>query len=61
MNRGRPEDIRVTSDILLQITMALAENKSERPRILAMVRRMAPGFLQAAEALLHLRAYVEGE
>lgn len=61
VNRGRPEDIRVTSDILLQITMALAENKKERPRILAMVRRMAPGFLQAAEALLHLRAYVKGE
>ena len=60
VNRGREEDIHLTSDILLQMTMSLAENKEERPRILAMVRRMAPEFLRAAEALLHLRAYVEG-
>ncbi len=60
VNRGREEDIHLTSDILLQMTMSLAENKEERPRILAMVRRMAPDFLRAAEALLHLRAYVEG-
>ena len=49
VNRGREEDIHLTSDILLQMTMSLA-----------MVRRMAPDFLRAAEALLHLRAYVEG-
>ena len=50
----------MTSDVLLQLTQNLLNDRKERPKLLAVARRMIPDILRAAEAMCHLRGYVTG-
>ena len=44
-----------------QLTQNLLNDRKERPKLLAVARRMIPDILRAAEAMCHLRGYVTGE
>lgn len=58
---GGPRDRRLTNDMLLQIAEQLLAQDKERPRMRALARRVAPGLLRSAEAMLYLRRYMEGD
>ena len=59
--KGDFRDTDMTSDVLLQLTQNLLNDRKERPKLLAVARRMIPDILRAAEAMCHLRGYVTGE
>ena len=59
--KGDFRDTDMTSDVLLQMTQNLLNDRKERPKLLAVARRMIPDILRAAEAMCHLRGYVTGE
>ena len=59
--KGDFRDTDMTSDVLLQLTQNLLNDRKERPKLLAVARRMIPDILRAAEAMCHLRGYVTGD
>ena len=59
--KGELKEVDMTSDVLLQLTQNLLDDRKERPKLLAIARRTIPDVLRAAEAMRHLRGYVAGE
>lgn len=59
--KGDLKEVDMTSDVLLQLTQNLLDDRKERPKLLAIARRTIPDVLRAAEAMRHLRGYVAGE
>lgn len=59
--KGELKEGDMTSDVLLQLTQNLLDDRKERPKLLAIARRTIPDVLRAAEAMRHLRGYVAGE
>lgn len=60
LRKGRGE-LKLSSDVLLQIIQAVLEEEKERPRVRAMAARMMPDILQAGEAMTTLRRYMAGD
>lgn len=58
---GRLKEYNLSGDILLQMAQGLAAEEPQRPRVRAMAQKMLPGILRAAEAILHLRRFMEGD
>ena len=59
--KGELKEVDMTSDVLLQLTQNLLDDRKERPKLLAIARRTIPDVLRAAEAMRHLRGYVAGD
>ena len=59
--KGELKEVDMTSDVLLQLTQNLLDDRKERPKLLVIARRTIPDVLRAAEAMRHLRGYVAGE
>ena len=58
---GRLKEYNLSGDILLQMAQGLAAESPQRPRVRAMAQKVMPGILRAAEAMLHLRRFMEGD
>lgn len=58
---GRLKEYNLSGDILLQLAQGLAAENPQRPRARAMAQKVMPGILRAAEAVLHLRRFMEGD